>query len=173
MPRRILLPIAAAVLLLLFGGRQSPHASDLGRGSDPGLDALLAEDCDDAGAQAAQPERFVEGGVLADNWPPNAIGGLIPPLRSVADLFPTFDGIALDTENDRVIMSDENRHSILAYERTAGGSSNEVTEPVQWVFGPKTRLGYIAGVEGDPKRKEFYTVNNDSGDIMTVFSYED
>ena len=58
-------------------------------------------------------------------------------------------GIALDTDNDRVIFSDENRHSLLVYERTAGGSSNDVTEPVTWIFGPRTQLGYIAGVEVD------------------------
>src|SRR5437870_4338047 len=52
-------------------------------------------------------------------------------------------------------------------------SPNEPTEPTQFIFGPKTRLGYIAGVEVDPSRKEFYTVNNDSGDLMTVFSYDD
>src|SRR5262249_48734021 len=68
---------------------------------------------------------------------------------------------------------DENRPAMLVYDRTAGGFSNDVTEPVQWIFGPKTQLGYIAGVEVDPKRKEFYTVNNDSGDRMVVFSYDD
>jgi len=171
MSRRITVPIVVAAFLLLFGGRQIPRASDLSRAPDPDLETMLAEDCDDDAAQAAQGEKFVEGGVLADNWPPNAVGGLIPPLRSVADPFPTFDGLALDTENDRVIMSDENRHSILVYDRTAGDLSNDPTEPVQFIFGPKAQLGYIAGVEVDPKRKEFYTVNNDSGDRMTVFSY--
>jgi DNA-binding beta-propeller fold protein YncE len=170
MSRRITVPVVAAALLLFFGGREIPRASDLGDTRDAELEALLAEDCDDA-AQAAQAEKFVEGGVLADSWPPNAIGGLIPPLRSVADPFPTFDGLALDTENDRVIMSDENRHSILVYDRSAGDLSNDPTEPVQFIFGPKAQLGYIAGVEVDPGRKEFYTVNNDSGDRMTVFAY--
>src|SRR6185295_8030665 len=127
-----------------------------------------------AGAIAQATGRLPqEGGVTSDAWPPQAIGGVIPPIRSVSDPFPTFDGIALDTENNRVIFSDENRHSLLVYDRTAGGSSNDVTEPVTWIFGPKTQLGYIAGVEVDPKRKEFYTVNNDSGDRMTVFTYDD
>ncbi|MBI3262602.1 MAG: hypothetical protein HYZ58_05565, partial [Acidobacteria bacterium] len=98
---------------------------------------------------------------------------VIPPVRSVYDPFPTFDGIALDTVNDRVIFSDENRHSMLVYERTAGGASTDVTEPVRFIFGPKAQLGYIAGVEVDPARKEFYTVNNDGGDRMVVFSYDD
>jgi 6-phosphogluconolactonase (cycloisomerase 2 family) len=175
----MLIPAAVAIGLLIAGGERSPRAS-----SDPvanpadqlALDELLDADCiDDVAAGVAQAAGQLpqEGGVASDNWPPNAIGGVFQPLRSVSDPFPTFDGIALDTENDRVIFSDENRHSLLVYERTAGGSSNETTEPVQWVFGPKARLGYIAGVEVDPKRKEFYTVNNDSGDQMTVFSYED
>ncbi len=177
--RRILIPAAVALALLLSGAAPSPQASAErlpgASAADASLDELLAADCADDAAQAigqAAGRLPQEGGVASDDWPPNALGGVIPPIRSVADPFPTFDGIALDTENNRVIFSDENRHSLLAYDRTAGGSSNEITEPVQWVFGPKTRLGYIAGVEVDPKRKEFYTVNNDSGDLLTVFSYE-
>jgi len=177
--RRILIPVAAALGLLLAAAAPSPEASaarDGGVSDDASLDALLAVDCiDDTAAAIAQAAARLpqEGGVASDSWPPNAIGGVIQPIRSVSDPFPTFDGIALDTENGRVIFSDENRHSLLVYDRTAGGASNDVTEPLQWVFGPKTKLGYIAGVEVDPARKEFYTVNNDSGDLLTVFRYED
>src|SRR5439155_5482602 len=178
--RRILISAAAAIGLLVAGGEPWPLASAARApgvsGDDSSLDALLAEDCADGVAlEIAQAASRLpqEAGVASDEWPPHALGGVIPPVRSVSDLFPTFDGIALDTENDRVIFSDENRHSLLVYGRTAGGASNDPTEPVQWVFGPKTRLGYIAGVEVDPKRREFYTVNNDRGDLMTVFSYVD
>src|SRR6266850_1475682 len=175
--RRTLISAAAATLILLFGGGERlPQANTDGPSEMTAIDDLVAEDCiDDVAAGIAQAARRLpqEGGVTSDEWPPNAIGGVIPPIRSVSDPFPTFDGIALDTVNDKVIFSDENRHSLLVYDRTAGGASNDPTEPVQWVFGPKTRLGYIAGVEVDPKRREFYTVNNDSGDLMTVFSYDD
>jgi DNA-binding beta-propeller fold protein YncE len=172
--RRIAVTVAAA-LVLLFARGQPPSQARGADALDP-IEELLAEDCvDDVAVEIAQAAGRLpqEAGVASDEWPPHARGGVIPPIRSVSDPFPTFDGIALDTENDRVIFSDENRHSLLVYDRTAGGSSTEPTEPVQWVFGPKTRLGYIAGVEVDPTRKEFYTVNNDSGDLMTVFSYED
>lgn len=175
--RRILISAAAALALLVAGGGPSPQASAPDApADDTSLEALLAADCDDdtaMGIAQAANRLPQEGGVASDAWPPNAIGGVIPPIRSVSDPFPTFDGMALDTVNDRVIFSDENRHSLLVYDRTAGGASTEQTEPVQWVFGPKTRLGYIAGVAVDPARKEFYTVNNDSGDLLTVFSYED
>jgi hypothetical protein len=134
--------------------------------------SVMDPDCEeDAALMAALQEQFQAGGVLAENWPPNAIGGLIPPVRSVSDPFPTFDGMALDTVNNRVIISDENRHSMLVYDRTAGSFSNDVTEPVQHVFGPDTQIGFVAGVEVDPSRKEFYTVNNDGGDKMVVFGY--
>ena len=176
--RRIFISAAVAVFLLLGAGQRSPQASSAGGAAfdDSSLEELLAAECVDETAMTigqAATRLPQEGGVASDDWPPNVIGGVIPPIRSVSDPFPTFDGIALDTENNRVIFSDENRHSLLVYERTAGGSSNDVTEPVTWIFGPKTQLGYIAGVEVDPKRKEFYTVNNDSGDRMTVFTYDD
>ena len=175
--RRVLIAAAAASALLLAGAEPSPEASAPGDlADDASLEALLAADCvDDTAMEIAQAAGRLpqEGGVASDEWPPHAMGGVIPPIRSVSDLFPTFDGVAVDTENNRVIFSDENRHSMLVYDRTAGGSSNDVTEPVQWVFGPKAQLGYIAGVEVDPKRKEFYTVNNDGGDRMVVFSYDD
>jgi len=177
--RRILISTAAAVVVLCAGRMPSPQARSAGPPSADdaaSLEELLAADClDGAAMQVAQAaERLPqEGGVASDEWPPRALGGVLPPIRSVSDPFPTFDGVALDTVNDRVIFSDENRHSLLVYDRKAGGASNDVTEPEQWVFGPKTRLGYIAGVEVDPPRKEFYTVNNDSGDLLTVFSYDD
>ena len=174
--RRLLIAASTVLALALIGAdRFTLAGAASGATDEASLDELLAADCiDDAAIDVQQAAGRLpqEGGVASDDWPPNAVGGVIPPLRSVSDPFPTFDGIALDTENDRVIFSDENRHSLLVYDRTAGGASNDVTEPRQWVFGPKTLLGYIAGVEVDPKRKEFYTVNNDSGDRMTVFSYD-
>src|SRR6266446_5653420 len=151
--RRILISAAAALALLVAGGERSPQASasDAATG-DASLDRLVDADCvDDTALQIAQAAGRLpqEGGVASDEWPPHAMGGVLTPIRSVSDPFPTFDGVAIDTENGRIIFSDENRHSLLVYDRTAGGSSNEQTEPVQWIFGPKTHLGYIAGVEVD------------------------
>jgi len=174
--RRILISAVAAVGLLFGGSAPDPQASAGSAADNGSLEALLAADCvDDTALAISQAAGRLpqEGGVASDDWPPGATGGVIPPIRSVSDPFPTFDGVALDTENDRVIFSDENRHSLLVYDRTASGTSSEPTEPAQWIFGPKTQLGFIAGVEVDPARKEFYTVNNDGGDRMVVFTYDD
>ena len=94
--------------------------------------------------------------VLDDKWPPGALGGEYEPVRTIHDPFPTFDGLAVDTVNGRVVMSDENRHSLLAYDLAAAGSADKVTEPARQVFGPSTRLGFAAGVAVDPQRKAVF-----------------
>ena len=98
--------------------------------------------------------------------------GQLPPVRYVIDPYPTFNGIVLDTKSNRVLMSDENRKSVLTYERSAGGNSSGVTSPMWQIIGPQTEVGFIAGVEIDPDRREIYAVNNDVEDRIAVFDYD-
>lgn len=100
-------------------------------------------------------------------------GGDIAPIRYVMDPFPTFNGIAVDGENGKVLVSDTNRKGLLLYDRTSGSRSPEETSPLRQVTGPSTLLGYIAGVAIDPERREVYGVNNDIEDNVAVFSYDD
>jgi hypothetical protein len=105
-------------------------------------------------------------------WPgKGTIGGNIPPTAAVMDPWPTFDGMAIDPENGIVAMSDENRHGLLIYDRTAGGNSSKVTEPRGRVIGPNVHLGFVAGVAVNPKRREVMVTNNDGGGLE-VFSYD-
>jgi DNA-binding beta-propeller fold protein YncE len=105
-------------------------------------------------------------------WPgKNTIGGNIPPTAAVMDPWPTFDGIAVDGENGIVAMSDENRHGLLIYDTASGGNSSKVTTPRGWVLGPSVKLGFVAGVAVNPKRKEVIVTNNDGGGVE-VFSYD-
>jgi len=98
--------------------------------------------------------------------------GQFPPVRYVIDPYPTFNGIVLDRHGNRVLMSDENRKSVLTYERSAGGNSSAVTSPLWQIIGPQTEVGFIAGVEIDPERREIYAVNNDVEDRIAVFDYD-
>jgi len=98
-----------------------------------------------------------------------AIGGELPPIRLVSDPYPTFNGITLDAENSRVALSDENRKSVLVYDRAAGDDSPGVTSPVHQIIGPDSQIGYIAGVMFDPAHHEIYAVNNDLDDRIVVF----
>lgn len=110
--------------------------------------------------------------VLADTQNSSStIDGQLPPVRYVMDPYPTFNGIAVDTRGNRVLMSDENRKSLLTYELSAGGHSSAVTPPLWQVIGPQTEVGFIAGVEIDPDRREIYAVNNDVEDRIAVFDY--
>ena len=97
-----------ALLLLLVVSQAGSRASEsvvLPSGTTLAADICL--DLPDAetkfsaqDAPAAAGSRS-EGGVLDDAWPPDAIGGLLPPIRTVYDPFPTFDGLALDRQLQR------------------------------------------------------------------------
>ncbi|HEX9366297.1 MAG TPA: hypothetical protein VF921_06710, partial [Vicinamibacterales bacterium] len=105
-------------------------------------------------------------------WPgKGTIGGNLPPTAAVLDPWPTFDGMAVDGENGIVAMSDENRHGLLIYDRASGSGSLKTTEPRGRIIGPSVRLGFVAGVAVNPKRREVMTTNNDGGGLE-VFSYD-
>ena len=44
----------------------------------------------------------------------------IPPVRTIADPYPAFNGVAVDATNGLVAMSDPNRKSLLLYDRVRG-----------------------------------------------------
>jgi len=114
---------------------------------------------------------------------PDVLQGDVAPVRMVVDPYPSFNGIAVDTTNDLVMMSDTNRKSLLLYPRTSGeapaarGSARAVaaaaqTSPVQQIMGPMTGVGFVAGVAMDPVHRELFAVNNDVEDRMVVFDYD-
>jgi DNA-binding beta-propeller fold protein YncE len=109
------------------------------------------------------------GGSAHNEETPASIGGELPPIRLVSDPYPTFNGIALDPANNRIAMSDENRKSVLIYDRAGGNNSSTVTDPLRQVIGPDSQIGYIAGVTVDPAHREIYAVNNDLDDRIVVF----
>lgn len=100
------------------------------------------------------------------------LGGDIVPVRSVQDPYPSLHSVAVDPKNNRVVMSDSNRGSLLFYERTSGSNSADVTKPRWQIRGPATGMMFIAGVAMDPVNREVYAVNNDIGDRMEVFPYD-
>jgi DNA-binding beta-propeller fold protein YncE len=100
-------------------------------------------------------------------------GGDIPPVRMVVDPYPSFNGVAVDTTHDLVMMSDTNRKSLLVYPRTAGSrTSKEAVAARQQIMGPDTGVGFAAGVAMDPVHRELFTVNNDVEDRLVVFDYD-
>jgi len=99
-------------------------------------------------------------------------GGDIVPIRSLADPYPSLHSVAVDPDNNRVLMSDSNRGGLLIYDRTSGSGSSGVVEPMRQVRGPATGMMFVAGVALDPGNHELFAVNNDIGDRMEVFPYD-
>lgn len=110
------------------------------------------------------------------SWPDWAeahiAGGDVPPARVVSDPYPTLHSVAVDPVNNRVFVTDPNRHAIWQYDRTAASKGSDVVEPLTGIRGPSTGMMFIAGVAVDPEAKEVYTVDNDIGDRMMVFPYD-
>jgi DNA-binding beta-propeller fold protein YncE len=98
--------------------------------------------------------------------------GDIIPLRQVSDSYPVFNGIAIDTQNNLVAMSDVNRKSLLSYARSSDSKRGEITAPRSQVFGPLTNVGFVAGIVLDPQRREIMALNNDIEDTMVVMPYD-
>ena len=103
---------------------------------------------------------------------PEPKGGDIIPLRQVFDPYPVFNGVAIDSENDIVAMTDVNRKSLLSYDRAAGSNAAEITPPRRQIFGPLTNIGFVAGLVLDPRRKEILAVNNDIEDTLVALPYD-
>jgi DNA-binding beta-propeller fold protein YncE len=102
--------------------------------------------------------------------PPATLGGDIPPIRVVEDPYPVPASLAIDPVNDLVVVSDENRFSLLTYDRRI--AQDGVAEPRRTITGFRTNIELLCGVAVDPARREIYAVNNDSVARTVVFSYD-
>jgi DNA-binding beta-propeller fold protein YncE len=137
---------------LLFGGVAAVLAAG-------GARLYVSADCCDPKTTVHAQER-------------KPFGGDLIPLRQVIDPYPVFNGIAVDPLNDVLVMTDVNRKSLMAYNRTAQINKRDGMTPVQHqIFGPETNIGFVAGVVLDPEKREIYAVNNDIEDTMVVMPY--
>jgi hypothetical protein len=111
------------------------------------------------------------------SWPPGwdkatIAGGDIQPARVVLDPYPTLHSVVVDSDRNKVFMSDPNRHALWSYDRLAASKGKEMVEPLTGIRGPSTGMMFVAAVTIDRERQEIYTVDNDIGDRMMVFPYE-
>jgi DNA-binding beta-propeller fold protein YncE len=159
--------LAVAVVIVSPPGQRGPSVEDLFVAqTEAATEAEALCLMPDAEPPDAQPHQLAI---------PSAgdLSGDIAPLRMVVDPYPSFNGVAVDTVNDLVMMSDTNRKSLLVYGRTAGSvASREAASPRQQIMGPATGIGFVAGVAMDPEHREYFTVNNDVEDRLVVFDYD-
>jgi DNA-binding beta-propeller fold protein YncE len=175
MKRRIVVTTFGFVALM-FSGRMPGTTSEQGASCPvPGapsfearLHALELENgCLDDQPVAADIQRWPPG------WDKATIaGGDVAPARVVSDPYPTLHSVVVDSERNRVFMSDPNRHALWSYDRLAASKGREAVEALTGIRGPSTGMMFVAAVTIDRERQEIYSVDNDIGDRMMVFAYD-
>jgi DNA-binding beta-propeller fold protein YncE len=93
--------------------------------------------------------------------------------RYIKDPYAAWSSIAVNAENDMVVLTDENLFRIVEYSRrdnTPPGAA--LTEPRRVIGGDQTKTEMMCGAYIDPKTLEVYVTNNDTQNWMPVFSRE-
>jgi DNA-binding beta-propeller fold protein YncE len=165
--------LLAALALFCASGGAERDTPTISTGSDPSPTGVPAYEIFNAPCLMA--------GAARQGAPPARVGSPVPgdefndvqPVRSIVDPYPSFNGIALDSANDLVVMSDTNKKSLLVYGLASGDNSPAEAKPLRRIIGPATNIGFIAGVAADSINHEIYAVNNDIEDRVVVFAYED
>jgi DNA-binding beta-propeller fold protein YncE len=97
----------------------------------------------------------------------------IRPARYIKDFAPAFSSVAVNPENDMVVVTDENLFRIVEYSRLDNTPPNvAITEPRRVIGGPNTKTEMMCGAYIDPKTLDVYVTNNDTQNWMPVFSRE-
>ncbi|MBI3935059.1 MAG: hypothetical protein HY316_10245 [Acidobacteria bacterium] len=92
-------------------------------------------------------------------------------VRMIRDPYAAFTSVAVDLANNEVVMTDENLHSLVVYDRlTNTPPSATMSEPKRRIMGEKSRVNYPCGVYVDPKTGDTYIIPNDTADEMLVFA---
>src|SRR5262245_7783982 len=93
------------------------------------------------------------------------------PLRFIKDSYPSFSAVAVNSENNMLVVTDENLFQILEYDqRDTTPPAARITEPKRVISGSNTYAEMMCGVYIDPKTLDVYVVNNDTQNWMPVFA---
>ena len=92
------------------------------------------------------------------------------PARVIKDQYPSFSAVAINAEENMLVVTDENLYQILEYDRRENTPPQaRLTEPKRIISGPNTRAEMMCGVYIDPVTKEVYVLNNDTQNWLPVF----
>jgi hypothetical protein len=93
------------------------------------------------------------------------------PVRMIQDPYPTLSAVAVDTDRNEVVATDENLFQILAYGRQANTPPTaSMTEPRWKIGGDRTGIEFICGLYLDLPRGQVYAIYGDVPGVMHVFS---
>lgn len=92
------------------------------------------------------------------------------PLRVLRDTYPTYSGIAVNTNTNEVFLNDENLFGIKVFNRLDNTpSQGAFTEPKRVTEGRHTKLEFNCGMYIDPQTGDVYSVANDVVDTLVIF----
>jgi hypothetical protein len=95
------------------------------------------------------------------------------PGRYIRDTDPIYSSVSVDTRLNEVLLQDPNTWSIRVFNRMDNTpASAERTEAKRVITGSKTNLQFNSCVYVDPKNGDIYSVENDIGDSIVVFSHD-
>ena len=93
--------------------------------------------------------------------------------RVIKDPYAAWSAIAVNPENNMVVLTDENLHRIAEFGRLDRTPPDaEITTPRRVIGGVNTETEMLTGVYIDPKTLDVYVTNNDTVNFMPVFSRE-
>jgi 6-phosphogluconolactonase (cycloisomerase 2 family) len=96
-----------------------------------------------------------------------------PPVRSILDSDPIYASVGVDTRSNEVFLQDSNTWSIRVFNRLDNTPAAAArTEPKRVISGPKTDVQFNSCVWIDPINGDIYSVENDIGDSIVVFSHD-
>src|SRR5438094_29122 len=93
------------------------------------------------------------------------------PRRVIKDQYPSFSAVAINAEENMLVVADENLFQILEYDRRDNTPPQaRFTEPKRVISGTNTHAEMICGVYIDPVTKEVYVVSKDTLTWLLLFS---
>jgi DNA-binding beta-propeller fold protein YncE len=126
-----------------------------------------------AEAAAAPPQEVTAG--AGTTYQAHTRAGAInrKPVRYLKDPYPAFSAVAVNPENDMVMVTDENLFRIVEYSRRDNApNTSTITQPRREIGGPNTRAEMMCGTYIDPQTLDVYVTNNDTQNWLPVFSRE-
>jgi len=104
---------------------------------------------------------------------PSSLDVTRPALRTIQDTDSVYTAVAVDARSNEVFLQENNKWSIQVFNRLENTPPNAArSEPKRLISGPKTELQFNSAIYIDPKNGDVYSVENDTGDSIVVFTHD-
>ena len=92
------------------------------------------------------------------------------PARILKDNYPSYSAVAVDVAHNEVVLAAEDILSLMVHDRTQNTPPAALSEPKRIIHGLNTYLEFVCGVYVDPASGDVYAVNNDTLNMLAVFT---